>query len=175
MRKDIKKKTIYELAQEHPDKTYRELEKYRDADRYEEAQQISLTEKQKEVGIATATKKDRTYPDFTEVLAIENDKLKKKGHELLMELNETKVLLKGNKGIIEEYHRDNMTLKEHLDEAKRTIKNLEIRLAESLEVNESHQKLNGKLQERLTEVEEDNKKLAHQITGKLNHVRKAGL
>jgi len=66
-------------------------------------------------------------------------------------------------------------LKEHLDEAKRTIKNLEIRLAESLEVNESHQKLNGKLQERLTEVEEDNKKLAHQITGKLNHVRKAGL
>ena len=175
MRKDIKKKTIYELAQEHPDKTYRELEKYRDADRYEEAQQISLTEKQKEVGIATATKKDRTYPDFTEVLAIENDKLKKKGHELLMELNETKVLLKGNKGIVEEYHRDNMTLKEHLDEAERTIKNLEIRLAESLEVNESHQKLNGKLQERLTEVEEDNKKLAHQITGKLNHVRKAGL
>ena len=175
MRKDIKKKTIYELAQEHPDKTYRELEKYRDADRYEEAQQISLTEKQKEVGIVTATKKDRAYPDFTEVLAIENDKLKKKGHELLMELNETKVLLKGNKGIVEEYHRDNMTLKEHLDEAKRTIKNLEIRLAESLEVNESHQKLNGKLQERLTEVEEDNKKLAHQITGKLNHVRKAGL
>jgi len=175
MRKDIKTKTIHELTQEHPDKSYRELEKYRDADRYEEAQQISLTEKQKGVGIAAAIKKDRTYPDFTEVLAIENDKLKKKGLELLMELNETKVLLKGNKGIVEEYHRDNMTLKEHLDEAKRTIKNLEIRLAESLEVNESHQKLNGKLQERLTEVEEDNKKLAHQITGKLNHVRKAGL
>ena len=175
MRKDIKKKTIHELAQEHPDKTYRELEKYRDADRYEEAQQISLTEKQKEVGIATAIKKDRTYPDFTEVLAIENDKLKKKGLELLMELNETKVLLKGNKSIVEEYHRDNVALKEHLDEAKRTIKNLEIRLAESLEVNESHQKLNGKLQERLTEIEEDNKKLAHQITGKLNDVRKAGL
>jgi len=175
MRKDIKKKTIHELAQEHPDKTYRELEKYREADRYEEAQQIPLTEKQKGVGMTAAIKKDRTYPDFTEVLAIENDKLKKKGLELLMELNETKVLLKGNKSIVEEYHRDNVALKEHLDEAKRTIKNLEIRLAESLEVNESHQKLNGKLQERLTEVEEDNKKLAHQITGKLNDVRKAGL
>ena len=175
MRKDIKKKTIPELAQEHPDKTYRELEKSREADRYEEAQQIPLTEKQKGVGMTAAIKKDRTYPDFTEVLAIENDKLKKKGLELLMELNETKVLLKGNKSIVEEYHRDNVALKEHLDEAKRTIKNLEIRLAESLEVNESHQKLNGKLQERLTEVEEDNKKLAHQITGKLNHVRKAGL
>ena len=34
------KKTIQELAKEFPNKTYRELEKYRDADRQEEAQQI---------------------------------------------------------------------------------------------------------------------------------------
>jgi len=34
------KKTIHELAKEFPDKTYIELEKYRDADRQEEAQQI---------------------------------------------------------------------------------------------------------------------------------------
>jgi len=33
------KKTIFELAQEFPDKTYKELEKYRDAGRQEEAQQ----------------------------------------------------------------------------------------------------------------------------------------
>ena len=32
-----KKKTIHELAKEFPLKTYRELEKYRDADRWEEA------------------------------------------------------------------------------------------------------------------------------------------
>ena len=32
-----KKKTIHELAKEYPDKTYRDLEKYRDADRWEEA------------------------------------------------------------------------------------------------------------------------------------------
>ena len=31
------KKTLHELAKEFPDKTYRELEKYRDADRIEEA------------------------------------------------------------------------------------------------------------------------------------------
>ena len=31
------KKTIHELAKEFPNKTYRELEKYRDADRQEEA------------------------------------------------------------------------------------------------------------------------------------------
>ena len=34
------KKTMYELAQEFPEKTYKELEKYRDADRQQEAQQI---------------------------------------------------------------------------------------------------------------------------------------
>ena len=33
-----KSKTIYELAKEFPEKTYRDLEKYRDADRQEEAQ-----------------------------------------------------------------------------------------------------------------------------------------
>ena len=33
------------------------------------------------------------------------------------------------------------------------------RIADALEVNESHQKFNGKLQERLTELEEENKKL----------------
>jgi len=37
MEKMKKKKTIYELAKEYPDKTYRDLEKYREADRWEEA------------------------------------------------------------------------------------------------------------------------------------------
>ena len=55
------------------------------------------------------------------------------------------------------------------------IKELELSLANALEVNESHRKLNGKLQERLTEVEEDNKKLAHQIENRVNRMRKAGL
>ena len=60
-------------------------------------------------------------------------------------------------------------------EALRTIKNLEARLAELLEVDESHQKLNGKLQERLTEVEGDNKKLAEQIEHRINQLRKSGM
>ena len=41
-----KEKTMHELAQEFPNKTYRELETYRDADRQEEAQQIPLSESQ---------------------------------------------------------------------------------------------------------------------------------
>jgi len=38
------KKTIQELAKEYPGKTYRDLERYRDSDRIEEAQRIPLTE-----------------------------------------------------------------------------------------------------------------------------------
>ena len=60
-------------------------------------------------------------------------------------------------------------------EALRTIKNLENRLAEVLSLEESHQRLNGKLQERLTEVEEDNKKLAQQIEDKINQLRRSGM
>jgi hypothetical protein len=78
------KKTMHELANEFPEKTYKELEKYRDADRQEEARQIftqqeneELMEEQKGVCITAALKKDRSYPDLTEVLAVENDKLKK--------------------------------------------------------------------------------------------------
>jgi hypothetical protein len=43
----MKKKSIHELCKEFPDKSYRELEKYRDLDRWEEANQIPLTESQK--------------------------------------------------------------------------------------------------------------------------------
>ena len=40
----MKEKTIGQLAKEHPDKSYRDLERYRDVDRMEEAQRIPLTE-----------------------------------------------------------------------------------------------------------------------------------
>ena len=60
-------------------------------------------------------------------------------------------------------------------EAKKKIKELEESLANALEVNESHQKLNGRLQEQLTEPEEDNKKLAQQIDDSVNRMRKAGV
>ena len=69
-----------------------------------------------------------------------------------------------------------------MKEAKAKLKELEVGLANALEVNESHQKLNGKLQMRLTEIEQenielhaDNKKLAQQVDDKLNQLRKAGV
>ena len=67
-------------------------------------------------------------------------------------------------------------------EALRTIKNLENRLAEVLSLDYDHQKLNGKLQMRITELEQenlelhaDNKKVSKQVEDQLERARKAGL
>ena len=43
------KKTMHELAQEFPEKTYKELEKYRDADRQQEAQRIITQQENEEL------------------------------------------------------------------------------------------------------------------------------
>ena len=126
-----KEKTMHELAKEFPDKTYRELEIYRDADRQEEAQQIPLTESQQ----------------FQEDL----------------EPIEKGVCVAGE------------ARKDREESPKEKIKELEEALANALAVNESHQKLNGKLQQRVTELEEDNKKLAHEIEDRVHKMRKSGL
>ena len=55
------------------------------------------------------------------------------------------------------------------------VKELEESLAAALGINDDHQKLNGKLQARLTEVEEDNKKLTKQIDDQLSRFRKSGV
>ena len=125
-----KGKTMHELAKEFPDKTYRELEIYKDADRQQEAHQIPLTESQK------------SQEELEPI---------KKG-----------VCVTG-------------ALRKDRQEMDPRIKTLEEALANALAVNESHQKLNGTLQERLTEVEEDNKKLAHEIENRVHKLRKSGL
>ena len=43
------KKTIHQLSKEFPNKTYKELEKYRDADRNEEAQRIFTQQENEEL------------------------------------------------------------------------------------------------------------------------------
>ena len=55
------------------------------------------------------------------------------------------------------------------------VKQLDASLTNALEINENHQRYNGKLQRRVTELEDDNKKLAHQIEDKVNQIRKSGL
>ena len=59
------------------------------------------------------------------------------------------------------------------------IEKLQSRIKELGEINRLHQELNGKLQTRLTDVEEDNKKLSAQVADYIkkyeNAIRKAGL
>ena len=62
-----------------------------------------------------------------------------------------------------------------IKELQARVKELNNSLAISLEVNEEHQRYNGQLQARLTEVEEDNKKLSHQIEDKIGKLREKGL
>ena len=44
-----KKKTIHELTKVFPNKTYTELEKYRNADRWQEAQKIFIQQENEEL------------------------------------------------------------------------------------------------------------------------------
>ena len=53
--------------------------------------------------------------------------------------------------------------KNQLDGNKQIIEELSTKLVEMAKINLTHKELNGKLQTRLTEVEDDNKKLAKQI------------
>jgi len=87
--------------------------------------------------------------------------------------------LEGNKRIIEEISAQMVALRKRVEEAEgevTIIKGIGINSPEMREakaINKSHQELNGKLQTRLTEVEEDNKRLAKQIENLLNR-RKFG-
>ena len=62
-----------------------------------------------------------------------------------------------------------------LDRVKKDNNDLYNRVAELIEINESHQKLNGRLQERLTELEEENKKMHDHLNKRINNARKSGM
>jgi len=132
-----KSKTIQELAKEFPDKTYRELERYRDADREQEAGACIMGE----------MRRDREETDWQEKY--------NKEHKLRQEAEGELTILKGI-------------------ETNR-VKEAQDALANALAINESHQKLNGKLQERLTEVEEENKKMHDHLNKQIENTRKSGL
>jgi len=55
------------------------------------------------------------------------------------------------------------------------VKQLDNSLAIALEIDDKHQRYNGELQTRVTELEEDNKKLSLQIEDKINQMRKSGM
>ena len=102
-------------------------------------------------------------------------KLQKENQELTNEMILVKGITVTNSPELREANKKIEELQGGLERARKENNDLYNRIADALEVNESHQRLNGKLQERLTEVEEDNKKLSGQIEDQLARARKAGL
>ena len=197
-----KEKTIHELVKEFPDKSYREMEKYRDADRQQEAQQIPLTDNQKNEGEEQdnptlwdiAKEHEVSYADavpIQEDMRLKRDALKeactlaemRKDRTPLANMKKRAEEAEGElsimKGIetnrVKEAQARCNQLQDELDRVKKENNELFNRVAELMEVNESHQKFNGKLQERLTEVEEENKKLHDHLNERIYGARKSGM
>tara|TARA_R110002020_G_C15842593_1_gene735299 strand:- start:117 stop:557 length:441 start_codon:yes stop_codon:yes gene_type:complete len=95
--------------------------------------------------------------------------------DLKGKLTETEVILNGTKKIVEESFKKVRQMQQELDRVKEENNNLYNRIADALEVNESHQKLNGKLQERLTDLDEENKKLHEHVEKQVSGARKSGM
>ena len=98
--------------------------------------------------------------------------LKKRAEEAEGELS----ILKGiETNRVKEAQATSGRLQDELDRCKKENNELYNRIADSLEVDESHQKLNGKLQERLTELEEENKKMHDHLDKQVENARKSGM
>ena len=84
------KKTIHQLSKEFPEKTYGELEEYRNADRQEEAQQIITQQENEELKEDQVAKKAdtlmmnkiRKYETRCNHLQEELDRVKKENNDL---------------------------------------------------------------------------------------------
>jgi len=142
--------TLGDLAKEFPEKTYKELESYRNSDRHEEANQIPLTDAQKNLVDHIEAAKGVCVPG-----ALRKDREYEKEHKLRQEAEGELSIMKGI-------------------ETNR-VKEAQDALANALEVNESHQKINGKLQERVTELEEENKKLHKHVEKQITGARESGM
>ena len=168
-----KEKTIHELGKEFPNKTYTELEKYRDADRVEEAIGIGHNQPpEEEQGLKNEVGACITAGMKRDKAATELQVIRRRAQEAEGELS----ILKGiETNRVKEAHTRCDHLQVELDRVKKENNDLFNRIADSLEVDESHQKLNGKLQERLTELEEENKKMHAKLDERIDSMRKAGM
>ena len=166
------KKTIQELAKEFPDKTYRELEKYRDADRVEEAVGIGHNHPPKGVCVTGALRKDREY---------------EKEHKLRQEAEGELSILKGlETNRVKEAQARSDQLQDELDRIKKENNDLYNKIADLTEVAKSKDYFrdpdykflveeNRKLEEERNELLTDNKKLAAEIEDRVARARKSGM
>ena len=145
--------TLFEIMKEDPDITYNEATKV----------QEDLRLKKEGVCITGALKKDLSKGKEIDYHRYWKDMYEKE-HKLRQEAQGETTIVKGI----------GMSSPEMKD-AKERIKELENSLSIALEINENHQRYNGKLQTRVTDLEEDNKKLAAQVDDQVERARKAGL
>ena len=89
----LTKKTIHELVKEFPNKTYNELEKYRNADRNEEAQQI-ITQQENEELTESQQKQQELEPIEDQIKETWKDKYDLE-HRLRQEAETETILIKG--------------------------------------------------------------------------------
>ena len=144
---------LFEIMKKDPDMTYKEATKV----------QEDLRLKKAGVCITGALKKDLSKGKEIDYHRYWKDMYERE-HKLRQEAQGETTIVKGI----------GMNSPE-MKEAKERIKELENSLSIALEINENHQRYNGKLQTRVTDLEEDNKKLAAQIEDQVERARKAGL
>ena len=133
----------------------------------------------KEVNMLRGTKQ------IVEKLSADLRKMKKRAEEAETET----ILVKGigiNSPEMKSLKSEVDALKQQLhsdrEKYKKENNDLYNRIADALEVNESHQKFNGKLQERLTELEQENielqaenKKMRNHLEERVDRARKSGM
>ena len=175
--------TIHELAKAFPEKTYKELEKYKNADRQDEANQIPLTQAQKNLvdHIEAAVEKSKAKIGTCITAEMRKDR---EDEPTQMELDYRKLLENAAEAskkavLYDKEHKLRQEAEGELTILKgietNRVKEAQDALATSLEVNESHQRLNGKLQVRIAELEDDNKKMHDHLDKQVEAARKAGL
>ena len=178
------KKTIHELAKEFPEKTYKELERYRDADRQEEARQIFTQQENEELKADQG--KEIDYHRYW----------KKRAQEAEGELSilkgigntspEMKLLQTEIKALKQQLHTDGDEHQKELDRIKKENNDCYNKIADLTEGAKSKDYFrdpdykylideNRRLEEEKNELLTDNKKLAAQVEDKMNQLRKSGM
>ena len=102
------KKTIHELAKEFPEKTYRQLEIYRDADRQEEAQRIFIQQENEELKEDQLTESQQRQEELEPIAGVDWEELYKKEHKMRKELQ----------GILDRTKKENNDLYNRIAELK---------------------------------------------------------
>ena len=173
------------------------MEKYRDKDRQQEAGSCIIGEARKDREKSTETEAlikhyEKEIWKLKELLskALQDTNTLEGTKRIVIDLSKEKIVLKKRaqeaegelsilRGIetnrVKEAQAISKRLQDELDRVKKDNNDLYNRVAELIEIDESHQKINGKLQERLTELEEENKKMHNALNKKINNIRKAGL